>query len=280
MTRKVARVSQKLVSKNGMMLWMPTYMSDTPNKSLRISDVDIYTESTAKLFPLGTRLEFADGRVFRYGYFGATSTSCPLSRMVFNANYIGGHTEETDVYMFEGDALAAIVAGDLYVDLETSKTYAAGYFEDGLLVCFGETAGHFEQLRICGNDLGDGTSCRVYIDREGGFKTAVTATEGVNAYRSIYSNLQQVGDAYSSAVGIPLCSTVTSGSYGWVLRRGRVYIAPTAYFGDGANERMAQYHYSDSTIGLKAADATHTVGYLTERTFSGYGDSVIWLQLE
>jgi len=53
----------------------------------------------------------------------------------------------------------------------------------------------------------------------------------------------------------------------------------TAYFGDTANERMAQLH-SDGTIALKAADGTHTVGYLTQRTESSYGDLEIWLQLE
>jgi hypothetical protein len=37
---------------------------------------------------------------------------------------------------------------------------------------------------------------------------------------------------------------------------------------------------SDGTIALKAADGTHTVGYLTQRTVSGYGDLEVWLTLE
>ena len=277
--RQISKVTQKLISKNGMSLWIPQHMTDMPNASLRLTDVDIHTESTTKLFPLGSKLEFGDGRLFRYGYFGATSTSAPLARMLYNHNYVGGHTSQTDVDMFEGDAYVAVVAGDMYVDLEIATAYAKDYFEDGLLVTFGSA--HFQQYRICGNDLGTGVYCRCYIDREGGFKTAVTATEGVSAYRSLYSDLRQAsGDAYVSCMGIALCSTVTSGSYGWILRRGRVFVTPTAYFGDSANERMAQMHYSDLTVGLKAADATHTVGYLTEHTFDGYGDSVIWLALE
>lgn len=278
--RGISRVTQKLISKNGMVLWIPQHMTDTPRAALNWTDVDIHTETTNKLFPLGSRLEFGQGWLLRYGYFGATSTSAPLARMMHNHNYIGGHSEEADVDMFEGDALTAIVAGDKYVDLETAKTYAKDYFEDGLLVAFSGGDTFFQQYRICGNDLGNGTYCRVYIDREGGFKALISATEGVSAYRSLYSDLRQGGDAYTSVAGLPLCATVTAGSYGWVLRRGRVYITPTAYFGDSANERMAQVNYADGTSALKAADATQTIGYLTEHTFSGYGDSVIWLALE
>ena len=143
-------------------------------------------------------------------------------------------------------------------------------------------SGHFCEYRICGSELGNGTYCRVYIDREGGLKTALSATDGVTAYKSLFSQLKDAvaeGTGFVSAMGAVLASGFTADYFGWVQRRGRCIITPTAYFGDTADERMAQLH-SDGTIALKAAHGTHTLGYLTQRTVSGYGDLEVWLTLE
>ncbi len=80
-------------------------------------------------------------------------------------------------------------------------------------------------------------------------------------------------------MGVYLGVGFTSGYFGWIQRRGRCIITPTAYFGDSANERVAQMH-SDGTIALNAAHGTPKVGYLTSRTASGYGDLEVWLMLE
>lgn len=275
MTVTFTKATHKLISKNGAMLWLPPNIVGNRGQ---LGDPDIYTQSATQLYPLGARLEYADGRLFRYGKIGATSTSPPIARMVVNANICPGATGDPDVDGYEGDPYIAAVVGATQVDLEIATAYAENFFEDGMLAVF--PTGHYVEYRICGSELGNGTYCRVYLDEP--LKTALTPTTGVTAYKSLFSQMKVAGAEgtnYVSVVGVCLASVFTADYFTWVQRRGRCIVTPTAYFGDSANERMAQLH-SDGTIALKAADATHTVGYLTQRTESGYGDLEIWLTLE
>lgn len=275
MTISRIKPSQSLMSKNGALLWLP---ANIVGGRISLADPDIYTQSVTQLYPLGTKLEFADGRVFRYGKWGATSTNVPIARMVVNANICPGATGDPDVDGYEGDPYIAAAAGDEQVDLEIATAYAENFFEDGLLAVY--PSGHFCSYRICGSELGNGTYCRVYLDAP--LKTALGVTTGVTAYKSLFSQLKDgvaEGSTFTSAMGIVMTSAFTSGYFGWVQRRGRCIVTPTGYFGDTADERMAQLH-TDGCIALKAALGTHTVGYLTQRTESGYGDLEIWLQLE
>ena len=282
MTVAINRPKHKLISDSGAVLWLPR-SPITP--SLKIPDV--YAQDSSQLYPMGAKLEYADGRVFRYGKIGATSTSVPIARMVVNANICPGATGDPDVDGYEGNLYAAVAVGDTYCDLYQNQADAENFYEDGMLSVF--PSGHYCEYRIAGSELGDGTYVRVYIDAENGFRTAMTAGSaestggtGVTAYKSIFSQMKDAvaeGSTYVSAIGVCLATGFTSAYWAWVQRRGRCIITPTAYFGDSANERMAQMH-TDGTIALKAADGTHTIGYLTQRTVSGYGDLEVWLTLE
>jgi len=223
MSVTLEKVTHKVINRNGWSLWLP---GRVVKGLINFDGPDIYTESTTQLYPLGAKLEFADGRIFRYGKWGATSTEAPLARMVANLNHQAEMTGYEDTEGFYGDLKTAAVAGDMYVDLEIATAYAENWFEDGFLVAF--SSGHFQQYRIAGNELGTGVYCRVYIDNEGGLKTAISATEGVSAYRSIFSNLAQGSyhPDYFPYVGVPLCSAMTSGSFGWIQRRGLCWLTP------------------------------------------------------
>lgn len=308
MTITKRRMAQSIVSENGGQLWLPANIcvEDTDN----LASPDIYAQSSRQLYPLGAKLEYADGRLFRYGKFGATSTSAPQARMVVNANACPCATGYEWTDGFEGNLYAAAAVGAEYVDLWTiiaasgtgirTTVFAENFFEDGMLAMY--PSGHLMEARICGSDVTTEVSAtadytRVYLDvalktalavgTAGAYITGSTPTNssggsGVTAYPSIYSQLKDgaaEGVAYVSSMGVFLGPTFTSAYFGWIQRRGRCIITPTAYFGDSANERMAQLH-SDGCIALKAADGTHTIGYLTQRTVSGYGDLEVWLQLE
>ncbi len=306
MTVEIIKQKQSLISDNGVMLWMPAnIVGGNMRADVSISDVDIYAQSSVQLFPLGGRVEFADGRLFRYGKFGATSTNVPIARMVVNANACPSADGYVGTDGFEGNLYAAAVAGQEYVDLWTiiaasgtgyrTTVFAQNEFEDGMLAIY-PSAPNCE-IRICGNEATTTPYTRVYLDAPlpaalavgtaGAYVTTGTLTgsvggSGVTAYPSIYSQLKDgvaEGSTFTSAVGVFLGPTFTSGYFGWIQRRGRAIVTPTGYFGDTANERMAQLH-TDGCIALKAADATHTIGYLTQRTVSGYGDLEVWLQLE
>jgi len=201
--------------------------------------------------------------------------------MVVNANHHAECTDYVDTEGFYGDLYTTAVAGATYVDLEKDTAYAENWFEGGHLVAF--SSGHFQQYRIAGNELGNGTYCRVYLDNELGLKTAISATEGVSATRSIFSNLRQGSfhPDYYPTVGAFVASAMTADYFGWIQRRGEYWITPVAYFGDSANERAVQPNQgADGTAQVKGHLANQEVGYLTIATVSGYGDTLTWLQFE
>ena len=275
MTQVVNRPVHKIINRGGASIWLPPSCFSCPS----ISAPDIYAQSSAQLFPLGTKLEFADGRVFRYGKWGATSTSVPMARMVVNYNFVPG-SAATDGYEGSLDATSAVAVGTTTLVMNDTTDRTENHYEDGMLSVF--PSGHFCEYRIAGNDAATSVDdVTIYLDDRNGLQTLlVVNSTGVTAYPSIFSNLRAGSGAYESAMGAVLCDTFTANYYGWVQRSGRCIITPTAYFGDSASERMAQLHYPDGTIALKAADATHTVGYITQRTVSGYGDLEVWLTLE
>jgi len=279
MARSEKILRHKLLNYKGMTLAIPAHREGTPVGSF--TDVDIYAQSAAQLFPLGTKLEFADGRLFRYGKFGETNTTCPQGRFVSNENLVPG-SAATNGYEGSLDATSDYAVGSTTLVLNDTTDRTENHYEDGMLTCF--PTGHICGYRIIGNEAATSVD-DVTIYLEEGLQTAlVVNSTGVTAYPSIFSNLVQPsnassGAAYVSAMGLYIGDTMTTGYYAWIQRRGHAWVTPTAYFGDSANERMAQLH-SDGCIALAAADATHIVGYLTQMTISGYGDAMVWLQLE
>jgi len=259
-----------------MTLAIPAHRESTPVGSF--TDVDIYAQSSRQLFPLATKLEFADGRLFRYGKFGETNTSAPIARMVVNGNLVPG---SDDANGFEGalDSTSDYAVGSRTLIIDDVEDRIENYYEDGMLAVY--PSGHYVEYRILGNDAASSVD-DVTIYLEDGLATAlVVASTGVTAYPSIFCNLKGPPETatYDAFIGVCLSTTVTSAYFGWIQRRGRAIVTPTAYFGDSANERMAQAH-TDGTIAVKAADGTQTVGYLTQKTVSGYGDLEVWLQFE
>ncbi len=274
----IYQASHDLINNKGAMLWCTR--SAIPQE---LQDADVYAESTTQIYPLATRLEFADGKVFRYGKFGETNTTVPLARMVCNGNLVPG-SASTDGFEGALDATSDFAVGSTTLIMNDTADRALNAYEDGMFTVF--PSGHICSYRIAGSDVATSVDdVTIYLDDPNGLQTAlVVNSTGVTAYPSIYSKLVQPssassGAAFTSAVGLYLGDTMTPGSFGGLQRRGRAWVTPTAFFGDTANERMAQMH-SDGTIALKAADATHTVGYLPVMTISGYGDAMVWLNLE
>lgn len=277
MTVKFTNVTHKLISRNGWEIWLPGKVI----KGLEnLGAPDPYTESSVQLYPLGSKLEYADGRVFRYGKFGVTNTVAPRGYTLYNANYDPEVSGQEDVDGFYGDLYTAASVGDEYVDLEKSTAYAENFFEDGIFVAFPSAtayANHLPSYRICGSELGNGTYCRIYLDTP--LKADIAATDGVDAWKSIFSNLKVVASIeYSTIVGVCQSFSMTSGYFGWVQRKGRCYTPQSSTIGDAANERMVGAS-GDGTIAPLGALGRQPLGYITELSAGGYGNQY-WLQLE
>jgi hypothetical protein len=286
MALTVRKPLHKIISKGGAAIWLPASCFT----SFPMTIPDVYAQDSAQVYPMGTKLEYADGRVFRYGKVGATSTSAPLARLVGNANAAPGCTGEEDVDGYEGNLYAAVAVGDTYCDLYQNQADVENFYEDGMIAVF--PSGHYVEYRIAGNELGNGTYVRVYIDSLNGFRTAMTAGTaestggtGVTAYKSIYSQMKQIGaegTGYMSAIGMCLATGFTVNYFAWIQRRGRCLIGGGG--GGSTQYRTVTYNPSDG-YGADAATYDPTsgyqmIGYWTQRTVSGYGDLEVWLNFE
>jgi len=278
MSQRVHNPMHKIIAKKGATLWIPRSCV-----AASLKDPDVYTQSAAQLYPLGSKLEFADGRVFRYGKFGETNTLCPQGRFVANGNLVPG-SAATDGYEGSLDATSDYAVGSTVLILNDGEDRGLNHYEDGMLTVF--PSGHICAYRIAGSDLAASVDdVTIYLDDPNGLQTAlVVNSTGVTAYPSMFSQMMNPqstthGHTYTSCVGLYLGDVMTDNYYAWVQRRGRAWVTPTAYYGDGASERLAQMHtYGESA--LRTSYTSQIIGYLTQMTVSGYGDGMVWLQLE
>ena len=284
MTVEFTRETHKVINRDGWSLWMPQRAIAS---LVNLTDPDIYAESSTQLYPLGTKLEFADGRVFRYCKHGATVTwgagNAPTGRLVANGNLVPG---SDDVAGYEGslDATSDVAVGSTTLVLNDPEDRIENYYEDGTLCTF--PSGHYVCYRIAGSEAATSVDdVTIYLSDPNGLQTLhVVNSTGVTAYASMFSNVMNPGDCthgstYSPCVGMSLTDAFTASYFGWVQRRGQCWITPTAYYGDGASERECQMHvYGESA--LKTSDTSQIIGYLTQMTISGYGDGMVWLNLE
>ncbi len=280
MTQRVYRARHEIFNEGGFSLWLP---ASCFNSSGSLEAPDIYAQSSRQIYPLATKLEFADGRVFRYGKFGETNTAAPIARMLSNGNLVPG-SAATNGYEGTLDSTSNYAVGSTVLIMNDTTDRAENAYEDGMLAVY--PTGHYVEYRIAGNDAATSVDdVTIYLEDPNGLQTAlVVASTGITAYPSMFSNMQdQAAVGYDTALGPCLCDTVTSAYFGWVQRKGRAIICPTAYFGDSANERLAMY-WQDGTIATAAtADPSSgymIVGYLSQKTVSGYGDLEVWLTLE
>lgn len=281
MALKVNKPVHKIINRGGVALWLPpSCFSKFP-----LANPDPYAQSSSQIFPMGSLAEFADGRKFRYGKSGETNTSGPIARLLTNNNLAPGATGGS-TFGYEGslDATSDYAVGSTKLIMNDTTDRAENFYEDGMLAVY--PSGHYCEYRIAGNEVATSVDdVTIYLADPDGLRTAlVVNSTGITAYPSLFSEMvDQAATGYDTPVGMCLSPTITDNYWMWVQRAGRAIITPTAYFGDSANERLAMY-WQDGTIATAAsADPSSgylIVGYLTQRTQSGYGDLEVWLQLE
>src|SRR4030042_103992 len=277
MTQKVHYPVHKLINRGGAVIWLPPSCF----KPHHISDPDIYTQSSSQEYPINTKLEFADGRVFRYGKLGETDTLAPMARMLANANLVPG-SAATNGYEGTLDSTSNYAVGSIVLIMDDTTDRVENWYEDGMLAVY--PSGHYVEYRIAGNDAATSVDdVTIYLDDPLGLQTAlVVSSTGITAYPSMFNNMQNApANGFDTPTGVCLSNTCTSAYYVWVQRRGRCIITPTAYFGDTAGERLAMYYGADGTIATAAtldpSSGYIPVGYLSQKTVSGYGDLEVFL---
>jgi hypothetical protein len=177
----------------------------------------IYTESSTQKAPLGQKLEFDDGRVFRYTKSGA---SIAIGLVCAN-DYSDGLLAETDNFSIDSDVAAGDTSFSLTGGGSEFATSANAYA--GSYIVFSDGGGAGEYYRIKGH--GAASSDKITFELFDKLGTAPTATTDIIIVGSPYGNTLTADgtsiavDGDNWAIGVSPIA-VTSGYYFWMQTRG------------------------------------------------------------
>tara|TARA_R100001086_G_scaffold157383_1_gene84183 strand:+ start:61 stop:828 length:768 start_codon:yes stop_codon:yes gene_type:complete len=211
----------------------------------------IYDESATPLFPIGEKLELADGRVFRYGY-----TAAAINRGLI----VSQDVSATAIVESDGKLTAAAVGATevTYTDSgtvgsATENQYAGGYLH------ITDDAGEGFQYRIKANTAA--SSNAITFTLFDGLVAAVTTATDVAVTGNLFYNVvaATAGTDYIIAGVTPI--TFQANYYGWFQTAGVATILSDGGIAIGANLTL-----SDGVAGAvqtKDAETEPLVGLAT-----------------
>jgi len=216
----------------------------------------IYEESSTQEYPIGTKREFEDGRVFRYSSFAAAVNAGIL---------VSQDVSATSIVESDGKLTAAAIGATevIYTDSGTVGSATANQYAGGYLHIT-DDAGEGYQYRIKSNTAA--SSNAVTFTLYDGLVVAVTTATDVAVTGNLYNQVRATdftnGAKVDCTVAGVTARSFTSGYYGWIQTAG---VATVLSDGDIAYGAMVAG--SDGVAGaVHAADTDSTeivVGYST-----------------
>lgn len=218
----------------------------------------IYTESSTARYPIGEKLELADGRVFRYGYTAAAINAAELVSQDLSATAVI-ETDDIVIAAASGfDPGAGSTQFQITLASVTENQYAGAMLQianDG-----GDGTGEGIQYRIKSNSATDATtSGKVDIYLFDPIKVALTTSSDIAIVGNLWYNVvgATAGTDYIIAGVTPIA--FTSGYYGWFQTAGIATILADGSIAIGDNLTL-----SDGVAGavqLKDAETEALVGF-------------------
>ena len=218
----------------------------------------IYTESSTARYPLGEKLELADGRVFRYGYTAAAINAAELVSQDLSATAM----IETDDIVIAAASGFDPGAGSTQFQI-TKASITENQFAGAMLQIAndgGDGTGEGIQYRIKSNSATDATtSGKVDIYLFDPIKVALTTASDIAIVGNLWYNVRgAVGTADYVVSGVTPIA-FTANYYGWLQTAGIALVAS-----DGAIAIGSSLTLSDSDVGHVQLEDAYTeprIGY-------------------
>ena len=238
---------------------------------------EVHEQSATQESPIGSIHE-RHGRRWRYCKAGA-STFLFAHRGHPNMNIIPGDTGGS-TYGVEGNLYEAAIAGADNVLVTTTTAFTLDFFTGGLFVVFSTGLNpDLFCLRVSGNDVGNGTYVKVYLDER--LPVAVTVAFGVNLHPSPYGNIGTSQQAAGGAQVVCVPSIkATANYYFWGQTKGPCWVTPTTWSGNAGH--LYVFNGSDGCLipDTGANPSLQLAGHVLARNVTDYGDGIIQLMLE
>ena len=230
----------------------------------------IYTESSTAKFAIGEKLEFADGRCFRYGYTAAAVNAGLLVSQDVSATAL----VESDDIVIAASGDYSPSAGSSKVQITLASISANDYA--GALLQITDDDGEGIQYRIKSNSAtGATTAGKVDIELFDPIKVALTTSSDFAIVGSLWYNVRGATAATDYVVSGVTPIAFTANYYGWfqtagiatILADGTIAVAQNLTLSDGvAGAVQAKDAETEPLIGYScyAPDNTGHVGVVLQ----------------
>jgi hypothetical protein len=181
----------------------------------------LYTNQTTQAGPVGAKMEFHGGEVFRYCYFVTAVAAGKLAALdasvqiqtSFNAAFVDSAGAAKDDYGTDDNQIY-VKTSDITSD-DTANIWADGW----LMIT--DAAGEGLKYRIKGHEAGSATTANVMrLDLYDNLAVALDSESSACIVGSRYSNLAIANAGTDDVcIGIPVVAAAAT-SYGWVQTKG------------------------------------------------------------
>lgn len=219
----------------------------------------LYDVSTSPMVPVGSRMAFDDGRVYRYGHFFAACAPGKLCSIDATSQKTGP-SDATTICNSSGGAVdysnqvatIYVKGSQLVTTANSADTFAGGYFN--IVMNSHDTTMQGQTYRIKSNAAVTAATSTMRLDFYDNLNNGATPTSatglGSEAVVSIignkYKNLVIAAAADNTIAGVTMCD-MAAGEYGWVQTWGE-----KGLFADEAIPMGAIIVLSDGTSGAVA----------------------------
>ena len=228
----------------------------------------IYTSETTQRYVYGTRYITWDGRVYKYmllttgggvSYHGVAGT-------------LPAQTGWTT-------ALAG-TAGDRSYTVTDSTAVAEDSLAGAMIQIYDSTIDNSHSIHIVGNDLGNGTNIRLYLEFP--LPVTVTSSDSIELFENQYRAVSEASNQYGPWLGVPCVTAATTYNI-WAQTWGPALISPgnTSLDDAAADERQAHWRYN-ATLGevddsYVNAGKNQIAGYIWNQGTGGIAGPQIYL---
>jgi len=233
------------------------------------NNLGIYTSETTQRYVYGTRYITWDGRVYKY--MKTTTGGCVSYHGV--ANTLPAQTEWVTAVAADAGARSIVVTDAT----EVAEDLMAGAMIE---VYFQTTADHPVSYHIIGNEAGNATNIKIYLEFP--LREALTTSDSLEMFENPYRAVSEATYQYGAWMGIPMVVAATLYNI-WAQTWGPALVSPTNTTLDDAaadertcywnpNAGIAEYNGAGVTAGMN-----QIAGYILNAGTAGIAGPQIYL---
>ena len=234
------------------------------------NNLGIYTAETTQRYVYGTRYITWDGRVYKY--MGTTTGG------VVSYHAVHGTLAAQTEYV----TAVATNAGSRAMTVTDTSTIAEDQMAGGMVQVYAASSANSTQYHIVGNDAGNATNVKVYLEFP--LSAAVTVSDSIEMYANQYRLVSEADYAVGAWLGVP-CVSAATGYNVWAQTWGPCVVSPgnTTLDDAAANERMC-FFGANATIrevddALVTAGKNQVAGFIWNAGTGGIAGPQIYLTL-